>query len=191
MSYELSAFTKDLDKIANEERDRYRHIVQKAEPLLKRLMSDMSWLPARYHKPTVNGSVQYVLHRSSTFDYTITSVVFWPGYSTKVHDHGTWGLVGVWRGEEREERFQRIDDGARPGYARLGLQQTVVNSERCVSVLIPPQEEIHRIQTLSSEPSCSIHVYGSDLDGKSRRQFDLETGEIREFMVQFVSKEQV
>ncbi|HVA25830.1 MAG TPA: hypothetical protein VMW62_15735 [Chloroflexota bacterium] len=30
----------------------------------------------------------------------------------RVADHGAWGLIGVWRGEEREERFQRVATGA-------------------------------------------------------------------------------
>ena len=187
MGYELSSFTKDLDRIATEERDRYRHIVQRTEPLLKRLIADMSWLQPCYYEPRVNASVQYLLHRSSTLGYTITSVVFWSGYSTKVHDHGTWGLVGVWRGEEREERFQRIDDGTRPGYAKLALQRTDEKAEGCVSLLVPPEEEIHRIQTTSSYPSCSIHIYGSDLGGRLRHQFDLESHQIKDFEVQFVT----
>lgn len=186
MVYELTSFTKDLDKVVTEEGVNYHDIVRETEPLLKHLISDMSWLETRYREPKTKGSVQYVLYRSSTFGYVITSVVFWPGYRTKVHDHGTWGLVGIWRGQEREERFRRIDDTARAGYTNVNLQKTVVNTEGSVSRLVPPEEEIHRIETISSHPSCSIHIYGSDLDGKPRHEFDLETNETKEFKVQFV-----
>jgi predicted metal-dependent enzyme (double-stranded beta helix superfamily) len=186
MTYELSSFTEDLDKVVTEERDRYGAIVRRTEPLLKRLISDKSWLAARFCEPRAQGSVQYVLYRSSNFGYVITSVVFSPGYRTKIHDHGTWGLVGVWRGEEREERFRRTGDGAASGYTKLSLQKTVVNTEGSISHLVQPDEEIHRIETISSYPSCSIHIYGSDLDGKPRREFDLETNETKEFKVQFV-----
>ena len=186
MEHDLRRFTSELDKIVTDECDRYEYIVRRTEPPLKHLMTDMRWLPPRFCEPRVNSSVQYVIHRSATLNYTITSVVFWPGYTTKVHDHGTWGVIGVWRGEEREERFRDVNGGIRPGYANLSLQQTVVNKEGCVSLLIPPHQEIHRIHTTSTNPSFSIHIYGNDLDGKPRHEFDLETGEIREFKVQFV-----
>jgi predicted metal-dependent enzyme (double-stranded beta helix superfamily) len=186
MAYELSSLIEDLDQIVTEERDCHGNIVRRTEPLLKRLISNKSLLAARYCEPRAKGSVQYLLYRSRTFGYVITSVVFWPGYSTKIHDHGTWGLVGVWRGEEHEERFRRTGDGAAAGYTKLSLQKTVVNTEGSISHLVPPDEEIHRIETVSSYPSCSIHIYGSDLDGKPRHEFDLETNEVREFKVQFV-----
>jgi predicted metal-dependent enzyme (double-stranded beta helix superfamily) len=118
--------------------------------------------------------------------YSITATVFDFGYSTTVHNHGTWGLIGVWRGEEREERFKRLDDGSRAGYARLRPAGSALNTPGSVTHLISPDEEIHRIHNLSPFPSCSIHVYGADLNGKLRQQYDLDTGAIKEFRTSVV-----
>jgi predicted metal-dependent enzyme (double-stranded beta helix superfamily) len=111
----------------------------------------------------------------------VAAVVFPRGYSTTVHDHTTWGLIGVWRGEEREERFKRVDDRSRPDRAELRPAGVALNTPGSVSWLVPPDEEIHRIRNLSPYPSCSIHIYGDNLDGKPRHQFDLETGGVKEF----------
>lgn len=178
-TYDLAAFTADLDALVAEAPDQ-RVLVERAKPLLGRLLTDMRWLDPRATEPR-GGSVQYLLHRHPDNAYTVVSVVFNTGYATTVHDHTTWGLVGVWRGEEREERYQRVDDGSRPGYAQLRLIGIVNHLPGAVSHLLPPDQEIHRIHNAAPHPSCSIHVYGGDLNGRPRHQYDLDTGLVREF----------
>jgi predicted metal-dependent enzyme (double-stranded beta helix superfamily) len=189
LTYDLAAFTQDLDALVEDARAHPRAIVQTAKPLLERLIADMSWLPPPMAVPAEKGSVQYLLHRHPASAYTVVSVVFPVGYSTTVHDHGVWGLVAVWQGEEQEERFRRTDDGPRPGYAELAAVGAGRNTPGCVTWLLPPDEEIHRIRNLASVPACSIHVYGGDLNGKLRHQYDLETGEIKEFRTAVVALE--
>ena len=41
-----------------------------------------------------------------------TDIIVWgPGQKTPVHDHLTWGLVGVLRGRERATNYQKQVDG--------------------------------------------------------------------------------
>jgi 3-mercaptopropionate dioxygenase len=181
LAYDLSTLSRDLDQIVSEERADLRALVGRARECLTRLLADISWLAPGYCEPAAQGSVQYLLHRHPGDLYTVTGVVFPVGYSTSVHDHTAWGLIGVWRGQEQEERFTRVDDGSRPGWAELRFVDSVRNSPGAVTHLIPPHEEIHRIRNLSPYPSCSIHVYGGNLDGKLRHQFDLETGQVSDF----------
>ncbi len=184
-TYNLRAFTRDLDALVADRTKDQRAIVLAAKPLLARLLQDMSWLDRRYAEVRAS-SVQYLLHRHPDDRYSVVSVVFPVGYSTTVHNHGTWGLVGVWDGEEREERFKRTDDGSRPGYAALRPAGTVVNRPGAVTQLLPPDEEIHRITNRAPHPSCSIHVYGGDLHGKPRHQYDLATGAVKDFRTSVV-----
>src|SRR4051794_10962434 len=179
-TYDVAAFARDLDALVAEHGADYPAIVAQAKPLLERLLADMQWLDARYAAPQ-GGSVQYLLHKHPADAYSIVSVVFNTDYATAIHDHTTWGLVGVWRGAEREERFQPPDDGARPGFAALRPAGEVVNHPGTVTHLLPPDAEIHRITNEAPHPSCSIHVYGGDLNGKLRHQYDLATGAIKDF----------
>ena len=184
--YNLAAFTRDLDGIVDQEKDNFRAIVNRGKPLLGRLLADMKWLGPRYYEPRQGASVQYLLNKSSVGKYTITSVVFPQGYCTPVHNHDTWGMIGIWRGEEQEERFKRTDDGTRSGHVELRPAGTMTNTPGSICHLIPPDEEIHRIRTVSPGPSCSVHVYGGDILGKTRQQYDLETGAIKEFQIKVV-----
>ena len=185
-TYDLSAFMRELDVIVDEEKQDFCTIVNRGKPLLGRLLADMKWLAARYYEPRQGGSVQYLLNKSSVGKYTITSVVFWQGYCTPVHNHNTWGLIGIWRGEEQEERFKRADDGTRADHVQLRPAGTQINTPGSICHLIPPDEEIHRIRTVSPQPSCSVHVYGGDIFGKTRQQYNLDTGTVKEFQVKAV-----
>src|SRR5581483_9944289 len=101
--YDLTTFTRDLDAIVADYPDDARALVERGKPHLARLVADASWLEPRFAEPGEGGSVQYLLHKHPTDAYSVVAVVFRVGYRTTVHDHTTWGLVGVWRGEEREE----------------------------------------------------------------------------------------
>ncbi len=185
-TYDLSAFMRELDVIVDEEKQNFRAIVNRGKRHLGRLLADMKWLAPRYYEPRQGGSVQYLLNKSTVGKFTITSVVFWQGYCTAVHNHGTWGLIGIWRGEEQEERFNRVDDGTRSGHVQLRSSGALTNTPGSISHLIPPDDEIHRIRTVSPQPSCSIHVYGGDIFGTTRQQYDLETGAVKQFQVKVV-----
>ena len=180
--YDLEAFTADMDRAVAAHDVDAPSAIDQAKGCLARLIEDMSWLDPR-HAADKGGMTQYLLHRHPEGRYTVVSVVFGPGYATPVHDHSTWGVVGVWRGEEREERFKRTDDGTREGYAQLRSAGVVVNTPGAITRLIPPDEEIHRITNVTSVPVCSIHVYGADLSGRVRKSFNLDTGAVTEFVV--------
>lgn len=181
VAYDLTAFTRDLDDIVEKQASDPSSLTGSVEPRLRQLLADTSWLDPRCTFPKGEASAQYLLHRHPADAYTVVAVVFPVGYSTPVHDHTTWGLVGVWRGEEQEERFVRIDDRSALDRAQLMAVGTVINTPIAVSRLVPPDAEIHRIRNLSSQPACSIHIYGGYLHGRLRHSYEMETGEIKEF----------
>src|SRR5579871_713699 len=114
VTYDLASFTDDLDALVADVGDDPAALAHGGKPLLERMLGDMSWLEPRFAEPGEGGSVQYLLHKHPADAYSVVAVVFREGYSTVVHDHTTWGLIGLWRGEEREERFVRTDDRSHP-----------------------------------------------------------------------------
>lgn len=181
----LAEFTADLDRIVRSNTNGVvdaRAIVDETKPHFERLLSDTSWLDPKFRIPTEGRIANYMLAKATDNSWSVVSTVWWPGYSTPVHDHLIWGLVGVYHGVEREERYKRLDDGSRPGYAELREVETVYNRPVSISHLVPPDEDIHLILNPDDrEPSYSIHIYGGSLDGVLRHQYDLSTGEIKEF----------
>lgn len=178
--YDLQEFLADLDAIVDEPGLDDRGVVGRAGPLLKKLLQDVSWLDPAYCKPQEDGMVQHLLATHPADAYSVVTMVVWPAFSTPIHDHGTWGLVGVFKGMEREERFrvERIGD---PDRVRLTPVRDTVNPPGSVTALVAPDDEVHRISNLSDFPSCSIHVYGGNIDGKERHRFEEDNGAVHNF----------
>lgn len=182
----LLEFTSRLEEIITEANNDYRRVVERGKPLLAELIKDMSWLGPSYYESPPDESVQYLLAEHPEHAYMVVSVVFPGGYRTPIHDHGTWGLVGVWQGEEREERFTVEPIQARPGYVDLRAVGIVSNGPGTVTHLLQPDEEVHRIFNPLPSGSRSIHVYGGNMNGRRRRQFDPTTGLVKDYVTRLI-----
>jgi hypothetical protein len=100
--------------------------------------------------------------------------VFRPGVPAPVHDHGSWAVIGIYRGRERETWFRRANHEQGPGRARLEVVRSFVNETGAVSTA--PDGMIHTVQALDGRDAVSIHVYGTDIVTQQRSTFDLDTG---------------
>jgi predicted metal-dependent enzyme (double-stranded beta helix superfamily) len=86
-------------------------------------------------------------------------------------------LIGVCGGKQRTARYERVDDGSDPSRAELRLLSDEVLERGAVYPLLPPND-IHRIETVGSAPSYSLHVLGVDLGRQKRHIFDIATGAV-------------
>ncbi len=105
-----------------------------------------------------------------------------PGEETLVHDHLAWGLVGLYRGQQKETVYSRRDDGApvvekeerTPAFAR-----TIDRGD--FYLLLPPAEDIHRVRTTSAEPSVSLHLLTNDTGCVWRHTYNPQTAQVSPF----------
>jgi predicted metal-dependent enzyme (double-stranded beta helix superfamily) len=113
---------------------------------------------------------------------TIFSLVIPPNSITPVHDHLSWGLVGLYQGKQEETVYRRLDKGETEGFADLeivGLHQ--VNRGE-IYHLLPPDGDIHSVKaTTVFSPSISIHVMGNDTGSIWRNQYHPEQQSIKSF----------
>jgi predicted metal-dependent enzyme (double-stranded beta helix superfamily) len=91
-----------------------------------------------------------------------------------VHDHLAWGLVGLYRGEQEEEVFRRLDDGTAAGVARLERVERRRLRSGDFYELIPPAGDIHRVRSAPESASVSIHMLGNDVGCVDRHVFEPE-----------------
>jgi predicted metal-dependent enzyme (double-stranded beta helix superfamily) len=108
-------------------------------------------------------------------------VVWGPGAHVDPHDHHTWGLIGVMTNGIQETRYRRVDDREQEGVATLVEDRCALVKPGEVSLLIPTVDEIHAMDNLSDRPTVEVHVYGTDLVGLERCQYDLERGTVTRF----------
>jgi predicted metal-dependent enzyme (double-stranded beta helix superfamily) len=178
MTYSLGQFIQDLNQITSRYAEAEK-IVAVAKPLLAELVKNANCIAPEFKQHGGKSYGRYMLHRAPLF--TVTSVVWGPGDGAKAHNHDTWGLVGVVENELQETRFTRRDDGTKEGFADLEIKGVNVNSTGMVSILVPPQDDIHEMLNLTRKNTVEVHVYGVDLVNYQRLQFDVPARTVKFF----------
>ena len=109
-----------LDRLHSTAKRDFSRQLLKTRELLQEVLDDKRWL-ARYCRSFSAPTERYFVYRRQGA-YGVLAQIFSPGVAMPVHDHKAWGLVGVFEGEEREERYRRLDDGRTDKRARLLYQ---------------------------------------------------------------------
>jgi predicted metal-dependent enzyme (double-stranded beta helix superfamily) len=153
------------------------------EPLLRRLVANRDWLEERHRRTIPSKSyAQYLLYRPADRAFSVVSFVWNPGQGSPIHDHGTWGVVGQYEGEEEETRFRLVDNRLEPVGVALARPGDI-------SHVYPPSRDIHQIVNRSATPTISIHIYGGDIGSQPRHTYDPNTGEKQRFVSGYDSAE--
>jgi predicted metal-dependent enzyme (double-stranded beta helix superfamily) len=142
-------------------------ILERGTALLRELVRHDDWLPNAYAEPDPARYRQYLLHCDSLQRFSLVSFVWAPGQSTPIHDHTVWGLVGVLRGAELNERFERA---ANHEFVVVGQDLLSAGS---ISAVSPSIGDVHRVSNAAPDQvSISIHVYGANIGAVERSTYD-------------------
>ena len=160
--------------------------VEALKPAFAKLLSSDNWLPDRLAQPAEksrmgDGIGQYALYRAENGSLCLFSLVVPPGASTPVHDHLAWGLVGVYRGEQDETVYRRLDDGSNEAQARLEVSKRQELRPGDLYALLPPTDDIHYVKTISESASISIHLLANDTACVWRHKYDPASGAVTPF----------
>jgi predicted metal-dependent enzyme (double-stranded beta helix superfamily) len=133
----FDTFIGDLRAVWAAESDNQRRM-EKAKPLLERLVKDPTLKAHSADWPSTEGGKNLLLYVDPHYLFVINAVVRMPGRTGSVHDHAdAWVLYGVLDGSESLERFERVDDGSRPGHAEVKLSSVTTGTQGKVD-LVPP-----------------------------------------------------
>jgi predicted metal-dependent enzyme (double-stranded beta helix superfamily) len=133
----LDTFIADLRAIWTAETQDQRRM-ERAKPLLELLLRDAGLKAHSAQWPSTEGYKNLLLYVDPDHHFVINAVVRVPGRTGSVHDHAdAWVLYGVLDGSESLERYERIDDGSRPGYAELRLSSVSTGTQGKVDLVAP------------------------------------------------------
>lgn len=160
--------------------------IEALKPAFANLLAADGWLPEHLARPDAksrmgDGIGQYALYRAEDGSLCLFALVVPVGAATPVHDHLAWGLVGLYRGEQHETVYRRLDDGSNEQRAQLEIskEQMLVPGE--FYPLIPPVDDIHYVRTTSTTPSISIHLLANDTACVWRHKFEPVSGAVIPF----------
>jgi predicted metal-dependent enzyme (double-stranded beta helix superfamily) len=149
----LDKFIVDLRTIWAEDSENERRMA-KAKPLLEKLVKDATLKAHSTEWPSTEGRKNLLLYVDPDHHFVINAVVRMPGRTGSVHDHAdAWVLYGVLDGSESLERFERVDDGSRSGYAEVKLSSVTTGTQGKVD-LVPP----HSIHAEQGGPTRSVAI---------------------------------
>ena len=150
----------------------------KAKVLLKELIASDDWLPEFCTVPHPQFYQQYLLYADPLERFSVVSFVWGPGQATPIHDHMVWGLIGMLRGSETGQRYERNADGS---LKPLGREEALMPGD--IDEVSPTIGDIHIVKNaFADKTSISIHVYGGNIGGVKRHVYDPSSGAIKNFV---------
>lgn len=173
----LGTFIAEMDAIVERHAIDEPATLKAVDSALRKLIAHDNWLDDSCTRPHPTYYQQYLLHADPQGRYSVVSFVWGPGQRTPVHDHCTWGVIGMLRGEEIGQAY-RVQDGA---LVPSGPEERLAPGE--TTMVSPSIGDIHVVRNAYEDRvSISIHVYGSDIGKQQRHVYDPQTGATKTFI---------
>jgi predicted metal-dependent enzyme (double-stranded beta helix superfamily) len=143
--------------------------VEKIVPLMRHLLlGDQSFLKPEHYRSDPDQYARNVIYIDPRQHMSLYALVWEPDQWTPIHDHGTWGVVGVLEGALEERNFLRADDQVGPVEQDIDLVPGGITmlSPSSVTSFVPSPDHIHFTGNPShSERAVSLHLYGNEMSG--------------------------
>jgi len=151
-------------------------VLERGAALLRGLVVVDDWLPPAFAAADPVRYQQYLLHCDPLERFSVVSFVWGPGQRTPVHNHTVWGLIGMLRGAELSQPFERLDSDLVP----VGPPHRLAPG--AVEAVSPRIGDIHKVSNaFADQISISIHVYGGNI-GAVKRSIFSEDGRPKPFV---------
>jgi predicted metal-dependent enzyme (double-stranded beta helix superfamily) len=151
--------------------------VEAVAPLLHRLINgSRDFLKPEHFRPEPNHYARNAIHIDEADGLSLYSLVWTPGQWTPVHDHGTWGVVGVVRGVLEERNLIRVDpDHNQDIGIDLRRGGPILLGEGTVTTFVPNPDHIHMTGVPEGRAqTVSLHLYGRAMN--SFHVYDVAAG---------------
>lgn len=175
----LIPFIEELRALNIQEMDVHTNITTVSK-LIKHWVNRQDWLEDKYFRTHDNnmGYTSRLIHEENDHTLAVYIDTWLAGHGIVPHDHKTWAVIGSVVGTEKNSFWTRIDDGSKPGYAKIRKQNTmtILRAGEFISFL---PDDIHSVVNESDTVAVSLHVYGKNLNYTNRFQYDSETNTMK------------
>jgi len=137
-----------------------------APRLLDLLNGDRGFLAPGHFREDPDHYARNLIHAADDGALSLYALVWRPGQWTPVHDHGSWGVVGVIEGVLEERNFIRTD-GHHDRDEGIGLARggPILLGEGTVTSFVPNPDHIHMTGVPAErDRAVSLHLYGRQMD---------------------------
>ncbi len=121
-----------------------------------------------HRRSEAEGYTRNLIFGSEEEGLSLYAIVWRPGQWTPIHDHGTWGVVGVVEGLLEEQAYVPANDTGDAGEgARIDLSPggLVLLPPGAVATFLSNPDHIHQTGVADDRPATlSLHLYGRMLN---------------------------
>ena len=146
-----------------------------------------TFLAPQHYRSSDAGYTRNLVFSAPDDSLSLYAIVWLPGQWTPVHDHGSWGVVGVVEGVLEERSYVRLspDRGADEDI-HLVRGGTVLLPHGAVTSFVPNPDHIHVTGVSAERPrAVSLHLYGRtmndfniyDVEARTRRRISVAHNE--------------
>jgi predicted metal-dependent enzyme (double-stranded beta helix superfamily) len=172
----LDRFIADCRAIADAHPDPADTVLAIA-PLMKQLLAgDKTFLRAEHFRCDPDHYTRNAIYISDDESLSLYALVWLPGQWTPVHDHGSWGVVGVVQGLLEERSFMSCDGEIRcDSGIHLKRGGVILLDHGSVTTFVPNPDHIHMTGVAPHrERVVSLHLYGRNMN--SFHVYDVAAG---------------
>lgn len=166
MSRALDHFIDDCAEIAAEASSPAACVQTIAPRMLALLQATDRFLRPEHFQSDPDHYARNRIFAADDGSLSLYALVWMPGQWTPVHDHGSWGVVGVVEGILEERNVIRIDDHhERDGGIGLARGGTILMGPGTVTTFVPNPDHIHETGVAPERArTISLHLYGRQMD---------------------------
>ena len=172
--YHFHRFLTQIEDVLKESPDEYdclpaiRHLVRK-------LALNSYWLQTQHPNASSDVAIQ-TLYDEIGYPLTVQTNTYPPGAVSPVHNHGTWGVVTLLKGQEKNTFWQRsptqeFKDNVTPVEEKIFRPGDVISFS---------PGAIHCVEAVGDIPLVTFNLYG-ETHSKERFEFDPKTHQARNF----------
>ena len=124
------------------------------------------FLSAEHFRSDPGHYARNAIHIAPSGNLSLFALVWLPGQWTPVHDHGSWGVVGIVRGVLEERSYMSATGEIMADRdIRLKRGGVVLLNPGSVSSFVPNPDHIHMTGVSGEREGCiSLHLYGRNMN---------------------------
>ncbi|MEH2231496.1 MULTISPECIES: cupin [unclassified Nostoc] len=166
-NYRLYRFLTEVEDVLNSGDDEVSCLPE-IRMLVRRLIVNSYWVRSQRLEPSPKtGTSVLLLYDELGFPLTVQTVTFAPGTRSNIHNHGTWGIVAVLKGQEKNTFWRRTNS---PEFQdKIEATGEVTLSPGDIISFTP--DAIHCVEAVGDEPTVTFNIYG-ETDPNERFEFD-------------------
>lgn len=175
--YRFLTEVEDIMRLATAEGIDEENSLSGLRMIVRKLILNCYTVKTRLPEPNHKTGVSVVmLYDELGFPITIQTEMSLPGTSSSIHNHGTWGIVMILQGKQKNTFWKRISTDKFPNkIERVG--ERIIESGEIISFTT---DTIHSIEVVGDEPTITFNLYG-ETHGSKRFQFDIDNNTAKNF----------